>query len=164
MKAMKFNSLCLLVMMLISCSDNASVGTSSAITKTPMHEGLAVIDQTRLNPVIRPGEITNLETDQLFDMMRMGRVVLIDVRPSFFYRLGHIDGAINLPKSKYDDWQPELLPEIRQANVSGQIVVFYCQNAGCTDAYKTAMKFVNLGHTVSIYRAGWREWKRAGLQ
>ncbi len=168
---MKVALFALLSVVVVSCSDKAAEKPQPAVVippKTKVKDAVA-IGQVKekpqpAKPAVKPGKITNLETGQMFNMQQTGRLHIIDVRPPIFYRLGHIEGAINLPKSKYKSWQPEHLPKIKQAIANGQVVVFYCQNESCTDAYKTAMKFINLGHTVSIYRGGWREWKRAGLE
>lgn len=114
-------------------------------------------------PAVKPGEITGVEMGQLFTMLQSGKVYLIDVRPPLFYRLGHIDGAVNFPLRKYDAMLPKHHPLIKSALKEGKVVVLYCQNLNCPDAYKTATKLVKYGHSFSIYKGGWEEWKRSGL-
>lgn len=114
-------------------------------------------------PTVKLGQITGVEIGQLFTLQQAGKVHLIDVRPPLYFRLGHIDGAVNFPLIKYDARLAEQLPLIEQALASGKTVVLYCQNLNCPDAYKTAQKLVKLGHSVSVYKGGWEEWKKSGL-
>ncbi|MFK7909045.1 MAG: rhodanese-like domain-containing protein [Akkermansiaceae bacterium] len=112
---------------------------------------------------VKPGQITGVEIGQLFILQQSGKVHLIDVRPPLYFRLGHIDGAVNFPLIKYDKRLAEQLPNIEQAIKAGKTVVLYCQNVNCPDAYKTGQKLIKLGHSVSIYKGGWEEWKKSGL-
>lgn len=115
-------------------------------------------------PAVKPGQVTGVGIGQLFSLQQAGKVHLVDVRPPLYFRLGHIGGAVNFPLVKYDARLAEQLPLIEQATASGKTVVLYCQNANCPDAYKTAQKLARLGHSVSIYKGGWEEWKKSGLQ
>lgn len=115
-------------------------------------------------PAVKPGEITGVQIGQLFAMMQSNQVYLIDVRPPMFYRLGHIDGAVNFPLKKYDAVMPVEYPKLKAALASGKVVVLYCQDLNCPDAYTTALKLVQYGHDLSIYKGGWAEWKKSGLR
>jgi rhodanese-related sulfurtransferase/DNA-binding transcriptional ArsR family regulator len=62
----------------------------------------------------------------LFDLLRRGRVVLLDVRPSEEYEAGHIAGAISIP---HDELKRRLseLPKSRK-------IVAYCRGPYCVFA------------------------------
>lgn len=100
---------------------------------------------------------------RLFTMIQTDRVMLVDCRPPLFFRMGHLDGAINLPLKNYDAVIRERKQHLDQALASNKIIVLYCQNTECPDAYGVAKKLIILGYSVSIYKGGWEEWKRAGL-
>lgn len=109
------------------------------------------------------GQITGVDIGQVFTVMQTNRVLLVDCRPQMFYYLGHIDGAINLPLKSYDKLIDDRKINIQQALAEKKIIVLYCQNVKCPDAYAVAKKLALLGHSVSVYKGGWEEWKLAGL-
>ena len=112
---------------------------------------------------IQVGQITGVDMGQVFTVMQTNRVLLVDCRPQMFYHLGHIDGAINLPLKSYDKLIDDRKINIQQALAEKKIIALYCQNVKCPDAYAVAKKLVLLGHSVSVYKGGWEEWKQAGL-
>ena len=48
------------------------------------------------------GKVTSISLTELFALQQSGSVLIYDARPGFFYGLGHIQGAINLPKPDCD--------------------------------------------------------------
>lgn len=112
---------------------------------------------------VKTGEITGVDIDRVFSMNQSGRLLLVDCRPAFYYLKGHINGAINLPLKKYDKLIRDRQKHLNDAVAARKIIVLYCQNVKCPDAYAVAKKLVKLGYSVSIYKGGWEEWNRAGL-
>ena len=163
---MKYVALAWVGVVAVSCTQHPDANVPSRVAtdtkKTELVEKPAAARQQK--PAVKPGEITAVDMGQLFTMLQSENVHLVDVRPPIFYRLGHIDGAVNFPLKKYDASLPKNLPLIEQAIASGKVVVLYCQNLKCPDAYKTSQKLIKLGHSVSIYKGGWEEWKKSGLQ
>ena len=82
--------------------------------------------------------------------------VIIDTRPDFQYKLGHLPGAINIP---YDNNNlPELIDKYALKN---QALIVYCSSAHCNAAELLAEKLRELGcKMVSVYPGGWEEWER----
>lgn len=111
----------------------------------------------------RPGQITGVDMGRLFTLIQTGRVMLVDCRPALFFHRGHIEGAINLPHKKYDALIRDRKAQLDRALAADQVIVLYCQNSECPDAYGVAKKLSILGYPVSVYQGGWEEWKRAGL-
>lgn len=122
-----------------------------------------VVQQTALPVGIPPGQITGVEMGQVFSMIHENRVLLIDCRPPIYYHLGHLDGAISLPLKSYDKVIESRKTNIVQALADKKVIVLYCQNVKCPDAYAVAKKLGQLGYPVSVYKGGWEEWKQAGL-
>ncbi len=113
---------------------------------------------------VKPGKITGVDVGRVYSMNQSGKLLLVDCRPSFYYRRGHIKGAINLPLKKYDKLISDRQKHLNGAVAAKRIIVLYCQNVKCPDAYAVAKKLITLGYSVSIYKGGWEEWKQAGLQ
>lgn len=109
------------------------------------------------------GVLTSIDMGRVFAMNQTGDIQLIDVRPSLFYRLGHIDDAENMALIKYDKIIDLKRPLLDSAVKSGKVIVLYCQNVDCPDAHKMGLKLAELGYSASIYHGGWEEWKEAGL-
>ena len=154
---------------LVSCSDSTAPRAPATDPEVPSKPSASKpapkpAAPAVTKPTVKPGEITGVQIGQLFTMMQSNQVYLVDVRPPIFYRLGHIEGAINFPLKKYDTAFPKHYPLLKAALASGKTVVLYCQNLECPDAYKTALKLVQYGHNISIYKGGWEEWKKSGLQ
>ena len=112
---------------------------------------------------IEHGEITGVNIEQLFAMIHASRVLCIDCRPPIFYHMGHIDGAMNLPLKRYDKVIESCKGSIEQALADNKVVVLYCQNVKCPDAYNLAKKLARLGYSISVYKGGWKEWTQSGL-
>ena len=96
---------------------------------TGTHEVLGVIDQRR------------------------GEVVILDVRLPSDYRAGHIPGAINLPKGR---WQ----------NARGlskdKLHILYCYSQTCHLAAEAAIELLSQGYRVQEMEGGYSTWTAAG--
>ena len=114
-------------------------------------------------PEVAPKEITSVDLERLFLLKEEGKVLLVDVRPSVFFVLGHIDGAISMPLKSFEASYPKKKGELDAAVAVGKVIVLYCADLNCPDAYATAKKLVVDGYATSIYKGGWDEWKKAGL-
>lgn len=118
----------------------------------------------KASPKVKPGSITGVDVARVFTMRQNDQALLVDCRPPIFYKMGHINGSISLPKKKYDAVFPSVKAQLNAAKSSGKIIVLYCQNTECPDAYAVAKKLSPLGYSVSIYKGGWEEWKQAGFE
>ena len=111
-----------------------------------------------------PGRITNVDLGRLMELRDDGKVLLIDVRPPLFFGMGHIPGAVSLPKKTFDSSWPGKKAQVDAAVKAGKIVVVYCANEDCPDGYAVAKKMAPMGYDVSIYKGGWEEWKMTGFE
>lgn len=109
------------------------------------------------------GKIRQVDIGALFQLREEGRVFLVDVRPAFFFSLGHIPGAISLPLKKLDAQFPAVRLQIEAALGDGRVIVLYCTNEKCPDGLIAAGKLSKLGYATSVYKGGWKEWQNAGL-
>ena len=91
-------------------------------------------------------------------------MLLYDARPGFFYNLGHLPGAISLPKSADCDAQIiKREAEIKAALAAKKTIVVYCTNLACPDARTVAIYLAGFGHSSSTLTGGWEAWKESGL-
>ena len=109
------------------------------------------------------GTIRQVDIGSLFQLREEGRVFLVDVRPAFFFSLGHIPGSISLPLKKFDAQFPAIRSQFEAALGAGRVIVLYCTNEKCPDGLIAAGKLSKLGYSISVYKGGWKEWQDAGL-
>ncbi len=83
------------------------------------------------------------------------KVIVVDVREHDDYAAGHIPGAINLPKDKWD--KPEGL---RQDMVN----IIYCYSQACHLAACAAWHFAEKGYPVMELEGGFETWKKCDLE
>lgn len=90
-------------------------------------------------------------------------IVFLDARSKKLYDAGHIPGARLCHHYRQDEYLPELLDELRAAD----LVVIYCAGGDCEDSIQLATDLVfQYGlsqELVSIYEGGYEEWVAADL-
>jgi len=109
------------------------------------------------------GEITSISLEQFFERKEAGMTLVFDARPSFFYRLGHIPGAISMPLKGSDADIAARESEIKAALAAGKTLIVYCTSITCPDARSLAIHFSGFGYPVSVYSGGWDGWRDAGM-
>ena len=88
---------------------------------------------------------------ELERMMKQGENInIVDVRAAEDYAEGHIPGAVNLPKDK---WQK--LEGLRKDKTN----VLYCYSQVCHLAATAAVEFASKGYPVMELEGGFRTWK-----
>ena len=113
---------------------------------------------------IKSGEITVISIEHLYNLKQQDQVLLIDCRKPLFHRLGSIEGSVNIPRHQFESSFAEVKPKLDAAVEADQVVVLYCLNKKCPIAYNVAQQLSKLGYSVTIFDAGWEEWKRSGLE
>jgi rhodanese-related sulfurtransferase len=108
-------------------------------------------------------KITSISLPDLFTLQQSGRVLLYDARPGFYYHLGHLPGALSLPKSGCDVQIAQRQTQIKAALAAKKTIVIYCTNLACPDARTVAAHLANLGYPCSTLTGGWEAWKESGL-
>ena len=124
-------------------------GKQEAAAKAPSKRGL--------------GKVSSIPLEDFFALQQSGKVLIFDARPSFIYKLGHIPGAINLPKNRCAEAIAAREPEIKAALAAGKTIVVYCSSLTCPDARTVAMHISGFGHPASVFSGGWDAWKTAEL-
>lgn len=109
------------------------------------------------------GKVSAVSLPDLFALQQSGKVLLYDARPGFFYGLGHIPGAISLPKANCEEQIARRETEIRAALAAHKTIVVYCTRMTCPDARSVAIRLADAGYSCSSLPGGWESWKDSGL-
>ena len=118
--------------------------------------------EPRPQPSPAAGLVRDIGLDEFQALVNSRRGVVIDARPAFIYRDGHVPGAINLPR---DDFESAYRRNDARLTVhkAGTVAV-YCSGADCPDASLVADALRTLGYSQPrVYTEGWEEWSQSGL-
>jgi len=90
------------------------------------------------------------------------QTLILDARPSFFYKQGHVPGALNLARDNFAADYRTLAPTIKSH--MDKPVIVYCSGGACHDSKLVANALLSLGfENVSVYTGGWDEWSSQNL-
>ena len=109
----------------------------------------------------KPGSVTRMPLGDLYQLVQANAALIYDVRPTVFYKMGHIPGAISWPQSHLERRLAENEPRIRAANAANTPVVIYCTDLACPDAVNVATALAARGHSVAVLQGGYEAWKIA---
>ncbi|PTX98236.1 hypothetical protein DB345_05215 [Spartobacteria bacterium LR76] len=89
------------------------------------------------------------------------KCVIFDARPEIFFRLGHVPGALSLPREDF-----ELQYQVHREKLEidrTQPIVVYCSSETCEDAGLVEKALSSLGYgNVGVFEGGWNAWKQNG--
>lgn len=108
-----------------------------------------------------PKDIEKIDAQRLRELQANGALVL-DARPSLFYRTGHIPGALRLSAASFEQDYASLQPRLEQAKELPVIV--YCSGENCEDSELVTKALARMGFgRLYILSGGWKAWQSAGL-
>lgn len=162
---MKFILVCVAVLLSLSACGSVVVGDSgNQLNNAKKIDGLEGNARTQaIRNDLKLGQITGVDIEHLFALLQDNQALLVDCRPSLYYRIGHIDGALNLPYRKSATHLDEFVEQLDKGLAQRKLIILYCQNYNCPDAYLFAKKLSEIGYSSSVYKGGWQEWKESGL-
>lgn len=106
-----------------------------------------------------------IDLDRLRQLMEEKRVVIFDVRPNIFFKMGHIPGAHSLQEKEFDTDLNAAKLLINNALEDHKQIIVYCSGTHCSDAAKVAKKLSDLGYgNLIVFESGWEAWQEAGLE
>ncbi len=114
-------------------------------------------------PAPRRGDVSSIGFDEFFALHQRGKALVIDARPAYHYQLGHIPGALNLPKEAGESALESMQDHFKQAQAENRAIVIYCSGILCADARTVALRIARRGHDSRIFSSGWNAWLDAGL-
>jgi len=101
-----------------------------------------------------------LTLEEFAEFVDKGGLVL-DARPEIFHRLGHVPGAISLPRDDFERAFTALREKLEADKA--QPLVLYCASSSCEDSELVKKSLMELGYTrVAVFKGGWSEWQAAG--
>lgn len=116
---------------------------------------LAEVDQVVRDFFERRDRLEPVTPRTLWERMRRGDVIVLDVRPETEYRAGHIAGARSIPLTELERRLAEL-PDDRE-------IVAYCRGPYCVFAVRALEILHRHGFRARRMEGGLLEWKAAGL-
>jgi len=132
-------------------------GEKKEIVPVPLDPNLSYVDTEYMMNLMKGEKPTSAERFAYDQPMPEWSFVLVDSRPEVRYNEGHINGAVNIPDSQFEDF-PCRLPAERDT-----MLIFYCGGLDCPLSANSARKAVELGYTnVHVYQEGTPFWKEAG--
>ncbi len=113
----------------------------------------------------------SVKLDQLRLLVDNPSIALLDARPVSFFEIGHLPGALSLPRRDLDNDGATANARLREVNQllakrGVKRLVVYCSGAECTDSDVVARRLTAEGwknNQVEVYGGGWAEWKKSGL-
>ncbi|MGV8074216.1 MAG: rhodanese-like domain-containing protein [Syntrophobacteraceae bacterium] len=88
------------------------------------------------------------------------QAVFIDARSEEFYRMGHVQGARNLPWNSFDSKFAETMLGVSLDTP----LITYCDGEGCGISNELALALIDKGFTnVHVLVNGWSVWQQANL-
>ena len=103
-----------------------------------------------------------IELDEFQDFALAKKGLVIDARSSFFYRAGHVPGAINVSREGFDAEYRGSKARLEAHRTDA--VAVYCSGPDCEDSALVAEALRTLGYRrLLVYREGWEQWSQSGL-
>lgn len=113
------------------------------------------------NAVSQPA-LSQISLDELKRRSAATNSVILDARAEFFYQLGHVPGALSLPRSDFEAAYAKL--KTRLEADKNQPIAVYCSGSDCEDSQMVAEALVKLGfRKVAVFKGGWDDWTAAHL-
>ncbi len=91
-----------------------------------------------------------------------GQALLLDARPEIFYSLGHVPGALSLPRDTFEAAYARLKAQLEKDR--SRTLAVYCSDSDCEDSDLVSKALIKLGYShVLRFKDGWAAWQNAHL-
>lgn len=92
------------------------------------------------------------------------RVLLIDTRPTLFFEIGHIPGAVSLSNKDFERDFTKLKDQLETLQKAEGKFILYCTSNYCDDSDQAALKLAEKGFlNILLFKGGWQAWEQADL-
>lgn len=103
-----------------------------------------------------------IELEDFKTLLGDPQVLVLDARPEIFHRLGHVPGAVSLPRDDFENVYQQLRAKLEEDKE--RRIVIYCASYSCKDAEILRKGLEALGYTqLTVFGGGWAEWTSAGM-
>lgn len=101
-----------------------------------------------------------LSLEEFSSYVENKRGLILDARPEIFHRLGHVPGALSLPRDDFEKAYAALKDKLESDR--SQPIVIYCSGASCEDSGLVKKSLASLGFTnLALFEGGWSGWTNA---
>lgn len=103
-----------------------------------------------------------LSIEEFKEFVEKKQGLVLDARPEIFHRLGHVPGAISLPRDEFEAVYPNI--KVQLEHYKDRPLAIYCSSSSCQDSELLRKALTGLGYTqIAIFTAGWDGWIQADL-
>jgi rhodanese-related sulfurtransferase len=148
---------------LASCADAPKQATTVTRTAPLVTQQQEISPEEPAAPSMTQGKVTRIPLGTFFQLQQSDKALIFDVRPGFYYGLGHVPGAINWPRGRFESQLSQREAQIQTAIAAGKPVLLYCTDLACPDALNVASRLAERGHSSAILQGGWEAWKAGEL-
>jgi rhodanese-related sulfurtransferase len=111
------------------------------------------------NPLPQNPDLEMILLEKAKTLFESHEALFVDARHEFEYKLGHIQGAINIPLKEIDQYRTQFDTFPKE-----KLLIVYCDGAECNSSIELALKLMELKFTnVKVFFGGWQEWKSNNL-
>ncbi len=98
--------------------------------------------------------------DDCLHLLQEGKAVFLDAREAALYKMGHLPGALHMPKEMVD----QNLVRLKEKERGNKILITYCDGQGCKKAEELLRTLQGRGITaLGLFADGWQGWMEKGL-
>lgn len=102
-----------------------------------------------------------LELDEFRAIVEGKKGIVLDARPEIFHRLGHVPGAVSLPREDFENAYAQHQSLLADKSA---LIAIYCSSSSCEDGDLVRRALNKLGYTrATVFKGGWSAWTSAGL-
>jgi rhodanese-related sulfurtransferase len=110
-----------------------------------------------VTPVASAAHPQNINWQAFRALAESKKAVILDARTEKIYRLGHVPGALNLPREGFASEYAKQKSALESQK--DQPIAVYCAGLDCEDSKMVSDALIKLGYRrVLIFKGGWTEW------
>lgn len=143
---------------LASCATKPATPAATAPAPAPKQK----IEKPKLKASER-GEIDSISMEDTFQHQQAGTALIFDARPTYFFKQGHVTGAMSMPWDVVDETIKGREGQLNKAKADKTPIIVYCTNSLCTEARTVARHLSRFGYSSLVFHGGWDAWREAGL-
>jgi rhodanese-related sulfurtransferase len=121
---------------------------------------IAIISLTKMSiiscsPIKKDITYNEISINDAKDRYNKGNYLFVDARNAFYFEMGHIKNAINIPVDRYNN----MINLFKNKYPLKTYIVIYCDGTSCSSSYLLAKMLCNEGSTkIEVFFNGWGSW------
>jgi predicted sulfurtransferase len=107
-------------------------------------------------------EIPKIDLQEFKEALAGAKALVVDARPEIFHRLGHIPGAVSLPRDDFEAFYAKKRKNLEL--YKDKRVVIYCSGDTCEDSKLVGYALTRIGFKkLEVFAGGWNQWREEHL-